>query len=77
MTIYKVFWQQASRGDGDDGRMLSWQPSMRAAKSRLAELRRNGDVHASGPHGIEPVCITPTKSGLLGWLNVAFTSDNG
>lgn len=59
-----------------DGTLLSWHASRRAAAADLARLRRENGPE-QGPAEVELVEIPTTRAGLIDWLNRNLQGDNG
>ena len=60
---------------GIDENSVEWFTSQRAAKKRMAELKRTfDDITEWEP---EPVEIPTNRTGLIEWLNLFFDTDNG
>lgn len=77
MKIYRLEYYEASAEHGDDGTALFWASSKRGCEQELAQRRRDGRVADSGPISVTPFDIEPTRAGILQWLNVNFTTNNG
>ena len=85
MKIYRASWYQTA-GDGkgglnpeggDDGRMVAWFTSQRAAARFIAEQKRTGNAAPSGPTNVQGYDLKLTQAGIVAWLNLHFTTDNG
>lgn len=66
-------WRATTR-DPHEGTVYAWARSARDAAKAKQQMQQNG---FQNPIGLEPVEIPTTKAGLVEWLNLNFTTDNG
>jgi hypothetical protein len=71
MRLYQLAVSRA-----DTGTSLSWHSSKEAASKALTQIVKEEGIDRDAGL-ILPTEITPTREGLLKWLNVHFTTDNG
>jgi hypothetical protein len=74
MKIY-----QATFYDNSEGACLSWHSSKRAAMSHLREQRAADPDGGPAPEArdVHTYDIRADRKGLIDWLNIHFTRDNG
>jgi hypothetical protein len=74
MKIYRVNIDTA-----DHGCLVSWHPSKRAADTYIRQWFEDNGEGDPDPRVnlIQQIDIPTDKAGLINWLNVYFTSDNG
>ena len=79
MKIYRLaFGCSDENGNADGcGTLLEWFSSESAAKKRLAGLRRAKELDETVPAKVKLFEIEPTRDGILKFLNINVTSDNG
>ncbi len=71
----KARFYKASAHDADMGDQLSWH---RLRRDALAAVEAAKELPGYvGPSGVEPVTIELSTDGVIAWLNLNFTSDNG
>lgn len=68
MRVYQVSFE-----DGDTNSTLEWFGNQRDADRSAAERRRAGQ----DPVIVRPFDVPTDKAGLLAWLNLYVTTDNG
>lgn len=73
MRIYKI-----SYNTPDHGTVLLWAGNAAAAKADARQIKKDEATNGNDcDPTVWPMDIPINKAGLLAWLNIHFTTDNG